>query len=208
MKHVSVLKTLFAASLSLAVTSALADPFTNYTYYAQQRLSQYTLDCAHWYVAGNMGVSHLFDKPAPGSGDSVAQNGPGWDAALGYQFNSIIGTELGYTQYYNSEETLGSTIVARTQHYAVHLNATGRAPLAHQFSVLGKLGIAYSHAEKMFTGGGGSGSAAAVSAYYGLGLDYSITPTVDMVLQWARARGNNFTGSSDLYSLGMVFGIA
>lgn len=170
-------------------------------------LGTYTLDCSHWYVAGNIGVSHLYDRKNPASGDSVDENGPGWDAAIGYQLNSILGGELGYTQYYNSRETIASTLVAKTTHFAVHLNATGRYPIAYQLSALGKLGLAYSYAQKVFQTTGAAASSGAVSPYLGLGLDYSITPRVDMVGQWAWVRGNNYTGSSTLYSLGMVFAI-
>lgn len=170
-------------------------------------LSTYTLDCRHWYVAGNLGVSHLYDNKTTGTNNSVDENGPGWDATLGYQWNSILGSELGYTQYYNSRETSGSNVIAKTTHFAVHLNATGRYPIACQWSALGKLGLAYSYAQKVFTGAGTDGSSGSVSPYLGLGLDYSITPTVDMLAQWSFVRGNNYTGSATLYSLGMAFAI-
>jgi len=165
------------------------------------------LDCAHWYVAGNLGVSHLYDSRSTGTTNSVDENGPGWDAAIGYQWNSILGSELGYTQYYNSRETAARTVVAKTSHFAVHLNATGKYPLFYKVSALGKLGVAYSYAQKIFTAAGAAGSSGSVSPYVGLGFDYSLTKRVDMVAQWAWVRGNNYTGSATLYSLGMVFAI-
>lgn len=191
----------------VAATQANAG-FKDYATTAQQRLSAFTLDTAHWYVAGNIGVSHLYDDEATGSGRSVDESGPGWDADLGYQFNSMFGSEVGYTQYYNSRETSGSTVVAKTTHFAVHANATGRYPIADKLSVLGKLGVAYSYAQKVFEATGAAGSSGSVSPFMGLGLDYSITPNVDMVGQWGFVRGNDYTGSSTLYSVGLVFGIA
>ena len=173
----------------------------------KQTLDSYTLSTPHWYVEGNFGISHLFDKQATGTVASVDENGPGASLIAGYQFNSMLGTELGYTQYYNSRETSNRTIVAKTQHLAVDLAATGRLPLINKLSALGKLGVAYSYAQKMFITTGVAGSSGAVSVYGGLGLDYSLTPTTDFIAQWARAKGNDYTGSSDLYSIGLNFAL-
>lgn len=221
MKSSHLLK-LTAATLSLSFACADAAfanyPFGNFAFPTLfscigPRLGMYTLDCAHWYVAGNIGVSHLYDTKTPNTANSVNQNGPGWNAALGYQVNSIIGAELGYTQYHPSRETIGpsfgatgSTTIAKTEHYAAYLAATGRYPLCDRFSALGKLGIAYSYANKIYTFGP-SASSGSVSLYYGLGLAYSVTQRVDLIGQWARTRGNDATGSADLYSLGATFAI-
>lgn len=176
----------------------------------RQQMSCYTLECSHWYVSGNIGVSHLHDTKAPRSKDSVDENGPGFSAFGGYQFNSVFGAELGYTQYHDSRETIGtatgSSTIAKTEHYAVTLAATGKLPLAYGFSARGKLGLAYSYANKIFIFGP-SASSGAVSLYYGLGFLYSITPKADLVAEWASVRGNNYTGSSELYSLGFTFAI-
>jgi len=171
------------------------------------KLSCYTLDCAHWYVGANLGMSHLHDDANPGSGNSVDENGVGGSALAGYQFNSILGTELGYTQYGDSRETSGPTIIATTEHYSVDLAATGRYPLFYQWSALGKLGVAYNYARKMAVAAGTAKSATAGSLYWGLGLDYSVTPRVDMIAQFAEAVGNHLTGSADLWSLGFNFAI-
>ena len=174
---------------------------------ASNMMRTYTLDCGHWYVGGNIGVSHLHDRPNPGSNDSVDENGPGGSIVGGYQFNSLLGSELGYTQYKNSRETSGSVIVAKTEHYAVHLAATGRYPLINKLSALGKLGAAYSYAQKIATISGTAASSGAVSLYWGLGLNYSLTPRVDFIAQFAEAVGNHFTGSADLWSVGLNFAI-
>lgn len=162
----------------------------------------------NWYVGGHIGVSRTHDQAAPGSGDSVTQIGPGWTADLGYQFfeyrRLILAGELGYTQYHNSNETTPATNVASTEHFASYLAAVAQYPLGHNFNVLGKLGVAYSYAKKVFTGGA-SASANAYSPYYGAGFSYNITQQAALVLQWARARGNGSTGSTDLTSLGVSY---
>lgn len=204
----NALKALSVTLIAGGVSSAYANYFDYTLMNTRQQLACYTLDCPHWYVAGNLGMSHLFDEKSPGSRDSMNENGPGWDATVGYQVNSLFGGELGYTQYHDSRETLGSAHIAKTEHYAVHLNASGRYPLYCQFSLLGKLGVAYSYANKVFTAATTANSSNALSAYYGLGAAYSVTRCVDFTALWARVRGNNYTGSSDLISAGITFAIA
>jgi len=162
-----------------------------------------------WYVGGNIGVSHVHDKKARGSADSVTEIGPGWSVDLGYQFlqvcKALFAGELGYTQYYHSSETLPRVNVATTEHFSSYLAAVGQYPLGYNFNVLGKLGIAYSYAKKVFTVSGASGSANAYSPYYALGFSYNVTSKAALVAQWARARGNGSTGSNDLSSLGVSY---
>src|SRR5579864_9335409 len=56
-----------------------------------ERLSTYTLDCGHWYVGGNIGMSHLHDDPNPGTHNSVDEDGAGGSVVGGYQLNSLLG---------------------------------------------------------------------------------------------------------------------
>lgn len=161
----------------------------------------------HWYVGANMGVSHLYDKKNSGSNNSVSENGPGGSVLAGYQFTDMFGLEAGYTQYYNSKETLGSTIVAKTEHYAVDLAGTAQYPFTDQISGLAKLGLAYAYAQKMAIASGVSQSDSPINAYWGLGFTYHLTSAVDAVAQFSEAVGNSTTGSSDLWSLGFIFGI-
>lgn len=211
MKWMSIMKinSLSIAKISIISCSLLlsgsvfAYDFNTMVNNTSQALSTYTLDCAHWYVGANLGMSHLHDDANPGSSNSVDENGPGGSVVAGYQFNSILGTELGYTQYKNSREMSGSTMIARTDHYAVDLAATGRYPIMTKWSALGKLGAAYSYAQKTAVGSGVSQSSGAGSVYWGLGLDYSLTPKIDVIGQFAEVVGNHLTGSTDLWSVGL-----
>ncbi|MDX1900414.1 MAG: outer membrane beta-barrel protein [Gammaproteobacteria bacterium] len=170
----------------------------------------------YWYVGGHMGISRTHDKAAAGSGDSVTQVGPGWTVDLGYQFaefhRAMFAAELGYTQYHNSNETTSTTNPASTEHFATYLAGVVQYPFVNNFGVLGKLGVAYSYAKKVFTASAASRSANAYSLYYGAGLFYNMTPKAALVLQWARARGSSggttSTGSTDLTSLGLTYNLA
>ncbi|VVC74933.1 hypothetical protein AQUSIP_02070 [Aquicella siphonis] len=177
---------------------------------ASRILGTYTLDCAYWYAGGNIGLSRLHDKKTPNSANSVDENGPGWSVYGGYRFNALLGLELGYNQYYNSRESIGtgghgSNIIAKTTHFAAYTALTGRYPLFNKISVIGKLGPAYSYALKEFTGGA-SASSGSVSAFGGIGFAYSMTRNADIVADWSMVQGNHYTGSAELYTLGMTYG--
>lgn len=202
-----LISALLGASITVLASTASAMSHPSYKGEAVPPCSSAQCTAGHWYVAANLGVSHLYDDDAPGSNNSVDQNGPGWDATFGYQYTPMLGGELGYTQYYNSRETNGSTVLAKTTHFAVHLNAVGRYPIYHRLDVIGKLGIAYAYAQKIFEASGAAGSAGSVSPYLGLGLSYHLTSSVNMLGQWSYLRGNQYTGSNTLYSLGFEFAI-
>lgn len=163
---------------------------------------------SHWYVGANLGVSHLHDDPNAGTGNSVDENGPGGSVLAGYQFNRMIGAELGYTSYYNSRETVNPFVIAQTSHFAVDLAGTFQYPMAPRWNALAKLGAAYGYARKEASATGFSKSAHAVSPYWGLGVVYNLTQSVDVVAQFAEVTGNHLTGSTDLWSLGFNFAIS
>lgn len=201
---------LFIAAAAFSMTGAAHADQSGFFPSAGRMLSAYTLDCAYWYAGGNIGLSHLHDKKSPNSANSVDENGPGWSVYGGYRFNALLGLELGYNQYYNSRESVGtgghgSNIIAKTTHFATYAALTGRYPLFNKFSVIGKLGPSYSYALKEFTGGA-SASSGSVSAFGGLGFAYSMTPNADLVADWSVVQGNHYTGSAELYTLGMTYG--
>jgi len=193
-----------ASSVCFATT---ASAFTFNANNFRQQLATYTLDTPHAYVSGNIGISQLFDKKAPGSSNNVDKYGPGWNVNGGYQFNSMWGAEAGFTDYYNSRETFAGFTIAKTQHYSVDVAGTVRLPMAYQLSALGKLGLAYSYANKMFIGSGASASANALNLYWGIGMAYSITPKFDIDALYANARGNSITGSAGLFSIGLTMAL-
>lgn len=162
----------------------------------------------NWYAGGSIGESRTHDGRTAGIPSSVTQIGPGWNVDLGYQFvevyKFILAGELGYTSYHNSNETVPGANIAYTEHFSTYLAAVAQYPLIHNFSVLGKLGVAYSYAKKTFNFAGLSGSGNAYSPYYGIGLAYNFVPSTALQLQWDRARGNSKTGSTDLISFGIT----
>jgi hypothetical protein len=202
----SSIKLTVIATVTCALFSAQAYSAVQYKDQAQP-CCLCKVDASHWYLSGNLGVSHLHDNRTPGTTNSVNENGPGWNIDAGYQFNPYIGAEMGFTQYHFSRETTATTNVATTEHYSVDAAAVGRYPFPNKFGVLAKLGIGYGYANKIYTASGLASSAGSVSVYGGLGVTYSVTPKVDFVAQWAGLRGNHLTGSNELYSLGVIVAI-
>lgn len=157
-----------------------------------------------WYVGGSIGMSHLFDKKTTGTSNSVDENGVGGNVNVGYQYSEMWGGELGYNYYSPSRETSGTTEVARTYHYSVYLAGTGRYRLTNEIEALGKLGVSYNYANKVFNTAPGSAAGAQTgSLYYALAAAYNLTRKTDFVLEWSRSLGNDTTGSADLYSFGV-----
>jgi OOP family OmpA-OmpF porin len=190
--------------------SMSSDTNTNSTYnYKDQPVVIVPGFTPSWYVGGHLGESRVHDGASPGSSNSVTEIGPGWTVDLGYKFiefyKAIFAGEIGYTQYYHSSETAPGLVIATTDHFSSYAALVGQYPLIQHFGALGKLGVAYSYAQKVFEATGVSASANDYSLYYGGGLTYDITPQAALVLQWARARGNDETGSTDLTSLGISY---
>jgi|GEM_PF-5914821 hypothetical protein len=203
------IKAVGIASLTLAFSNPASAHMLSQ---AEQTLSTYTLDCGYWYVGADLGLSHVHDNVTDNINvTSMNEYGPGWTAYGGYRFNALFGWELGFIDYYNSRETHvnssgGSYQYAKTEHFAAYTAGTLRYPLAYKFNALGKLGVAYSYAKKEFVAVN-TFSSEAVSLFGGLGVTYSVTKSTDLVAEWSLVRGNNYTGSTELWSLGVTFGI-
>ncbi|MEO8400276.1 MAG: outer membrane beta-barrel protein [Gammaproteobacteria bacterium] len=156
----------------------------------------------HWYAGANIGVSNTHDKRTISGVGSVKNTGPGWSVDGGYQFTPTWGAEMGYTGYNISYDDSHSVNIAQTQHYSVDAALTGQYPLVRKLNALGKAGVAYNYARKD-TPFGPTADSGSVSAYGGLGFEYNLNQHFDVIAQWARSWGNNYTGSTDLYSIGL-----
>ncbi len=208
----SLMKITVAASLSLALSSNC------FAYLSASNCGVGLFDCLHWYVGANIGVSHLHDNPNPNfrATNSVSENGPGWNVNGGALFmhiyDVVMGGELGYTQYADSRENITGTgaqsaTFARTEHFSVYAALTGLYPMVYNFSLLGKLGVAYGYARKTAIGFGTTASATSYRPYGALGLGYNLTPKFTVIGQAARDWGSHATGSADLYSIGLSYAI-
>ena len=154
----------------------------------------------YWYLGVDFGASVVHDSHPAGT--TIHSVGPGWDFHLGYQITDMFGAEAGYLYYNSSRQKTGSTTTAITDHYSAYLAGTAQYPVYGNLALMGKLGLAYSYAQKIATGGALS-TGTAVNVFTGAGAMYPLTHRITLVGQWTRAWGNTKTGSTDLYSIGI-----
>lgn len=123
--------------------------------------------------AGGVGFSSSYSKPTV------------YKLQVGYQINENFAAEGGYVGSNNATYTatggnLAGTVSASSSVSGWNLTAVGILPIAHQFSLLGKLGVADARSGASVTGPGGtvSASGSKTDLTYGLGAQYNFTNAV------------------------------
>lgn len=164
-----------------------------------------------WYLEGNLGSSRSSGVNY-GTGTSYSGKGVGWNVNGGYKFVQYFSTEVGFTSYAENSVKASNTKVANVSHYSYDIAGKAVMPLnASGFDLFAKLGLARTHSNvssKTSVPGvtvNNAGTNNATGAYYGLGGDYSFTPNLSALVQWARAKGNSNIGSLDLVSVGLAY---
>lgn len=128
----------------------------------------------------------------------------------GYQFNDMLGAEIGYTQLGDWSVREGGA-VATLKPKTFYAALTGTVPLGNGFAVIGKLGAARTRttASASFLGFGDSARNTEASLMAGLGVAYALNEKVALVAEY-----ENFgkivkedTGSlkADKFSAGVRF---
>lgn len=165
-----------------------------------------------WYVEGNVGVTQL-SHTSYGSGSSVTSKGAGYNINGGYKFSPFFAGEVGVTRYANGTIKNAGTTAATTKQNSADLAGKGILPITDTgFELFAKVGIAWVRTKMKISNAGAangltlpSGTTSTSNLFIGLGGDYSITPNLPVNIQWQRARGNNKTGTLDLYSIGLSY---
>jgi OOP family OmpA-OmpF porin len=164
-----------------------------------------------WYVEANVGGSHLSKVSYPGSSSSTGLAG---SANLGYKFMPFLAAELNYSQYEPSKiRNSAGAKAATVKHYSYGIDARGILPLGPSgFEAFAKIGLQRLAAKVTINNqtiakslGMPRGNSSTIGPYIGIGAQYYMMPELGFVAQWARAVGNNNTGTEDLYSLGINF---
>lgn len=165
-----------------------------------------------WYVEGNLGQSRTSGvNYTPGTSSSTKGTGFGWNLTGGFRFMPYFAAELGYTHYADATAKVGGVKVADDAHYALEIDGKGIMPLNDSgFELFAKLGLsaAHSHVTSPTSVSGvtvKTGSNRSTGIYFGLGGDYMFTPSLAMILQWARSHSGGSVGNMDLYSVGISY---
>lgn len=163
------------------------------------------------YATGQLGYAntHMRDKisllDAP-----LSNNGLAGRLAVGYQFNQNFGLELGYLQTRSGKAEFPQSdppFSVSLKQNVIDLAGKGILPLANNFNVYGKLGVAYVttkiSASSTSENAGHTQHKWAPEAAVGVG--YDITPNVTVDTSWTHIQS---VGNSQEKSLGNIDFIA
>lgn len=125
---------------------------------------------------------------------------------LGYQATDIWGFELGYTRFADTDfnNINGTGLNGDITEQAIDLVAKGTYTLPNNsLGLYGKVGVGYVDAEAE---DGLTGDNDALMPVFGLGLSYSVTPTIPVDISWTRFQdtGSDIP-SADLIALGIAY---
>jgi OmpA-OmpF porin, OOP family len=181
------------------------------------------------YVTGQLGYAntHMGNKteidtaafqPTDANVTNLSNNGLAGRLAIGYQFNPNFALEMGYLQL-GSKKVKGTGAVAlagvdtlKLSQNAIDLAAKGILPIASNFNVYGKLGVAYltttvtakSPDFSITDNKDGKHKWAPEAA---LGVSYDITPNVSIDTSWTHIHpvGSNRPGNVDFAAVGLTY---
>lgn len=167
-----------------------------------------------WYLEANGGATKITNEDNDYVGGSSSTSGFGGSGVVGYKFMPYFAGEAGYMRFANTDiEAPGGTGAGTTKRYSIYLAAKGILPVYDTgMEFFGKLGV---QRLKSCTEIDDETAAAAIGlsnsshsktgVFVGLGGQYYFMPELAMVVQWARAQGNNATGTADLFSIGASY---
>ena len=218
-KHVGALTAISMAMLASQVAVAADEPFVN-------------PDWANsaWYIGGSAGVTRAtIDQPRiqaalTANGASMTsfkkdeKDGPAYKLFVGKQLNRYLAIEAGYYDLgefgFNAATSTGGVFNGNASFRGVNLDLVGQMPLTERFSLLARVGAAYTKTRTHFTGNrlnavtapNASESKAGLKA--GLGLEYKFSEALAMRAEVERYRVNDAVGNRgdvDMLSFGLVY---
>ena len=186
-------------------------------------------DDSGWYAGANVGRSSATIDNARitsgllGSGFSSAtitddDRSNGYKIFGGYQYNNYLAVEAGYFDLgnfgFNATTVPAGTLNGKIKLKGLNMDLVGTLPITEKFSVLGRIGVNYAHANDSFVGTGAvnvldpNPSKRDTNLKVGLGLQYAFTPALAMRAEVERYRINDAVGNKgdiDLVSLGLIY---
>lgn len=156
------------------------------------------------YLGAGVGASES-DIDTSGLIGSADKSDTGWKIFGGYQFSRHFAVEAGYYDLGKvsfSGTAGGAAISGNFDSTAIGLSLVGILPVWDNFSLLGRVGVAYSEQDGSVTVGGATATAKddLTKLTYGLGLRYDFGRHVMVRGQWERFRvgGSNVGGEEDV----------
>lgn len=164
-----------------------------------------------WYAGMGVGESTMKDESTALLGTQFDDSDTGGKIFGGYSFTPNGAIEFGYVDFGEFTGS-GGGFTDNWEASGLNLSLLGAWPLAHQFSLLGKIGVTRWDVDNTFTVGGApfSPSENGTDVSYGVGAQYDFHRQVGARLEWERfadVGDSATTGQSDLdlLSLSVVF---
>ena len=138
------------------------------------------------YAEANAGTNVVYTAfvSSKGSKNIAAHNGLGWNANLGYQFNPILGLEAGFMQNY-AKYTNDSGETGKGVFNVPYAAARLTAPIGNRFSLFAKVGAMGAIGKVTYSDS--SDTEKALLPYVGVGAGVSVTPHLDLNVQYQGA---------------------
>jgi OOP family OmpA-OmpF porin len=128
----------------------------------------------------------------------------------GYDYTKNFGVELGYTDFRKVEKSaLGYGISSKPE--SIYVAATGTLPLNEQFSLFGKLGVAFNHTKVNAWEPGFSDSTTnnKTNAMIGIGASFALDKKISFVAEYENfgkiAEDGGDSIKADMLSVGVRF---
>lgn len=156
-----------------------------------------------FYIGGGLGQSDAKDgcDGISGPGVSCDSEDTAWRLFGGYQLNTNLALELGYTDLGELSAT-GPGGSASAEATALELSALGMFPIAEGFSLYGKAGVYRGEVDSRASIAGLSASASEDNTDFtlGAGVQFDMTRNVALRGEWQRYMdmGGEETGESDV----------
>jgi OOP family OmpA-OmpF porin len=183
----------------------------------------------NWYGGVGLGWTRAriddgrIERGFAGSGltvDSISddENGFGYKAFAGRQFNEYFGVEGGYFNLgkfgYSLSTTPSGSSTGSIKLQGLNLDAVGTLPITEKFSALGRVGVTYLQSRDSFTGGGavtindGNPKKNEANYKFGVGVQYAFTDALALRGELERYRVSDAVGNRgdvDMLSIGLVY---
>jgi len=129
-------------------------------------------NAADYYVGGSLSAPNYNDQ-VNGFGEAKSGEGPGGKLFVGTQLNPNLAVEAGYMNLGRTQNTNGTGTI-----YGGYVDAVGTLPVAPQWSLLGRAGVAEA---KLNTSTADTSSAA---LKVGAGVQYDFSPKVAVRVEY------------------------
>jgi OmpA-OmpF porin, OOP family len=160
------------------------------------------------YIGANVGRA---EQKISIDSTSIKENATGFKLYGGYDYTKNFGVEGGYVDFRKVEKSaLGYG--ASSKPSAIYLAATGTLPLNEQFSLFGKLGVAFSHTEVNAWAPGFFGNTTTknqTNAMIGVGASFALDKKISFVAEYENfgkvAKEGGDSVKADLLSVGVRY---